>query len=58
MKDTKHIRLSKIFILLPGSRPRGGTLGPWGCPGGNFFSPNMVMWHIKSMGITSRTKCK
>ena len=26
-----------IFILSPGSCPRGGTLGHWGCPGGQFF---------------------
>ena len=32
MKDTKHIR--RDFILSPGSYPRGGTLGRWGCPGG------------------------
>ena len=35
MKVTKHIR--QDFILLPGSCPRGGTLGRWGCPGGQFF---------------------
>ena len=47
MKDTKHIR--RDFILSPGSCPRGGTLGGWGCPGGqNFFFSNMVMWYIKS----------
>ena len=48
-----------IFILSPGSCPRGGTLGVFGCPGGqkNFFS-NMVMWHIKSKGMTSRTEYK
>ena len=26
-----------ILILLPGSCPRGGTLGRWECPGGQFF---------------------
>ena len=53
-----------IYILTPGSRPRGGTLGRWGgggggCQGGQkiFFS-NMVMWYIKSMGMKSRTECK
>ena len=35
MKDTKPIRLD--FILSPGSCRRGGTLGHWGCPGGQFF---------------------
>ena len=47
-----------IFILSPGLCPRGGTLGHWVCPGGQFFSSNMVMWHIKSTGMTSRTECK
>ena len=37
--------------------PRGGTFGRWGYPGGSKNS-NMVMWHIKSTGMTSRTKCK
>ena len=32
-----------ILILLPGSCPRGGTLGHWGCPRGQFFFSNMVM---------------
>ena len=35
MKDTKHIR--RDFILLPGSCPRGGTLGHWGYPVGQTF---------------------
>ena len=26
-----------FFILSPGSCPRGGTWGYWGCPGGHFF---------------------
>ena len=26
-----------IFILSPGSCPRGGTFGHWGCPGGQIF---------------------
>ena len=46
-----------IFILSPGSCHRGGTLGHWGCPEVVFFS-NMVMWHIKSTGMTRRTECK
>ena len=48
-----------FFILWPGSCPRGGTLGRWGCTGGqNFFFSNMVMWHIKSTRMMSRTECK
>ena len=38
-------------------------MGLWGAgvPGGQklfFFSSNMVMWYIKSTGMTSRTECK
>ena len=46
-----------ILILMPGSCPRGGTKGRWGCSGVLFFS-NIVMCHIKSTGMTSRTECK
>ena len=46
-----------IFILSPGSCPRGGTLGRRGCPGGQKNS-NMVMWYIKSTGMASRRECK
>ena len=42
-----------------GSCLRGGTLGRWGAQGGgskkNYI---MVMWHIKSTGMTSRTEWK
>ena len=34
-------------------------VGPWGAglSRGSFF-PNMVMWHIKLTGMTSKTECK
>ena len=38
-----------VFILLPGSCPRGGTLGCWGCPGGQkfyFFKHGHVAYQI------------
>ena len=53
MKDTKHIRWefhSVIFVM-----PQGWDFGALGCPGGQFFS-NMVMRHIKTTGMTSRTE--
>ena len=42
-----------------GHAPGVGLWGTGGCSGSkkNFFS-NMVMWHIKSTGMTSRTECK
>ena len=40
-----------------GHAPQGGPLGHCGAPGGHFFS-NMVMWHIKSTGMMSRTEWK
>ena len=45
-----------IFILSPGSCPRGGILGA-GCAQGVIFAKT-VMWHIKSTGMTNRTECK
>ena len=35
MKDTKHIR--QDFHSVAWVMPRGGTLGCWGCPGGQKF---------------------
>ena len=35
----------------------GVGFGALGCPGGQKNS-NMVMWHIKSTGMTSGTECK
>ena len=46
----KHIE--QYFCSDASVMPKGGT---WGA-GGHFF--NMVMWHIKMMGIMSRTECK
>ena len=45
----KHIEQDFIYHLChaPG----------WGAQGANFFS-NMVMWHIKLTGLTSRRECK
>ena len=47
----------EIYILSPGSFPRGGTLGALGCPGDQklIFS-NMAVWNIKLTGMTSRTE--
>ena len=58
MKDTKHIR--RDFHSVPLVIPQGWDLGALGVPRGSkkiFFS-NMVMWCIKSTGMTSRTECK
>ena len=38
----------RLFILSPGSCPRSGTLGHWGCQGGQFF---FQTW---SCGISNR----
>ena len=55
MKDTKHIRRDFHSVTLV--MPVEWDFGALGVPRGSFFS-NMVMWHIKSTGMTSRTKCK
>ena len=53
MKDTKHVRWdfhSVTWVMLHPvlGVPRGSK---------KFFS-NMVLWHIKSIGMTCRTECK
>ena len=58
IKDTKHIR--RDFYSVPWVMPQGSDFGGLGVPRGSkkiFFS-NMVMWHIKSTGMKSRTECK
>ena len=43
--------LNGIFVLSPGSCPRGGT---WGCPGVKDLSFSIIaMWHIKLTGSAS-----
>ena len=55
MKDTKHIR--RDFNSVAWVMPQGSDLGA-GVPMGSIFFLNMVMWHIKSTGMTSRRECK
>ena len=55
MKDTDHIR--RDFNSVAWVMPQGSDFGALRVPRGLFFS-NMVMWHIKSTGMTSRTECK
>ena len=38
--------------------PQGWDFGALGVPRGSIFFSNMVIWHIKSTGMTSRTECK
>ena len=57
MKDTKHIR--RDFYSAAWVMAHGSDLGGLGVPrGSKKKSSNMVMWHIKLMGMTSRTECK
>ena len=44
IKDTKHIR--QVFILSPGSCPRGGTLGHRGAKGVKKFKHGLVVYQI------------
>ena len=54
LTNERYINTSDgIFIMLPGSCTKGGTLGGLGVSRGSI----MVMWHIKLTGMTSRTKC-
>ena len=52
----KTYRAEFSFCQL-GHAPGVGLRGRWGAQGGHLFS-NMVMWHIKSTGMASRTECK
>ena len=58
MKDTKLIR--KGFYSVIGVMTQGWDFVALGVPSGwnIFFFSNMVMSHIKSTGMRSRTKCK
>ena len=49
-----------IFILSSGSYPRGGTLGRWGCPGGQqfFFKHGHVAYQIDGDDEKNRTQLK
>ena len=51
--DTKHIRHD--FYSVAWVMPQGWDFKALGVPRGSFFFSNMVMWHIKSTGMTSRT---
>ena len=47
-----------LFCCL-GHAPEKGLLGTGGAQGGGVKNiSNMVMWHIKSTGMTSRTDCR
>ena len=46
-----------LFCRL-GHAPGVRLLGTGGAQWAFFFSPNMVMWHIKSTGMTRKTECK
>ena len=50
MKDIKHIR--RDFYSVPWVMPQGLGLG--GAGGQKFNVMNMVMWHIKLKGMSSR----
>ena len=53
MKDTKHIR--RDFHSVTWVMPQGCDFGSLGCQGvKKVLYLNMVIWHIKSTGMTSR----
>ena len=55
MKDTKHIR--RDFHSVPWVMPQGWDFGALGAAQGVKKNSTMVMWYIKSTGMTSRTEC-
>ena len=53
MKDTKHIR--RDFHSVARIMPQGWDFRALGVPRGvNFFSSNMVIWHIKPTGMANK----
>ena len=56
MKDTKHIR--RDFHFFAWVMSQGRDFRGLGCQGRQNIFSNMVIWHIKSTGMTSRTKDK
>ena len=52
MKDIKHIRQDFYSVPWVMHAPGFGTWGGWGGQKFNFM--NMVMWHIKFKGMSSR----
>ena len=56
MKDIKHIKLT--FYSVAWVMPKGWDFVGMGCPGGLKHSWNIVMWHVKLTGMTSRKECK
>ena len=58
MKDTKHIR--RDFNSVAWVMPQGSDFGALGGAEGvkKIFFSNIVMWHVKATGMTSRTECK
>ena len=57
MKDAKTYQMGFSFCHL-GHAQRVGLRGAGGAQGAQKYFLNMVMWHIKLTGMTSRTKCK
>ena len=54
----KAYQMGVLFCRL-GHAPKVGLWGAEGAQGViDYFISNMVNWHIKSTGMTSRTECK
>ena len=56
--DTKHIKRDLHHVAWV--MPQGWDFGAFSAQGGGGGqkNSNMVMWHIKSTGMTSKTECK
>ena len=56
MEDTKHIK--RDFNSVAWVMPQGSDFGALGVPRESIVFSIIVMWHINSTGMTSRTECK
>ena len=58
LTNERYKTYQTIFLFYHLGHAQGWDFGALGVPRGSIFFSNMVMWHIKSMGMTSRTECK
>ena len=59
LTNERYKAYQMVFLLRRLGHAPGGDFGALGAPGGkNCFISNMVNWHIKSTGMTSKTECK
>ena len=57
IKDIKHIKYRTEICSVAWAMPQERDSGAGSAQGSSLFFSNMVLWHIKSTRIMSRTEC-